>query len=237
MKQITQILILLASLFSPLFNTPLNAENPMQMYQAYGKMPSAQAGGNRSLVPDFASNPKGFGIRFQIEKYTGSKWQTVSMAHVFHSNDRLRFKFKTNGRCYLALLNNGRMIWPIFENTAENAAENNHAVPDNLFEDSGTGEITVGPFRVIPPAGRERNMLMISPVPFSCQTEKSNMGTFGSRTEIVNADSLAALGTSVQASGNNRDIVYNTQEDITYIVSNDIDPQKILLYEFDLQHE
>ncbi|RLC10937.1 MAG: hypothetical protein DRI57_19635 [Deltaproteobacteria bacterium] len=233
------------SMLCLIYNTALFASGAKEMFLKYGQTKNVTRNftGDRNLVPDFGNNPQGFGVEFKVEKRVGSMWQTVSPGHTFHNKDRVRFKFRPNGSSYFTLINNGNVIWPA-------VGKGRNLVPDTEFQHTGDKEITIGPFRVVPPAGKEHNVLIISPVPFSQQIETLNtqcaaqpdapqpVMTLSAPAGNVEMDAIANIEAQLRSLKNAvRNLVLETENNVNYVVSNDPDPVKPLRHEFYLEHK
>jgi hypothetical protein len=190
-------------------------------------------------VPDFANQPVGFGIQLEVEKQnkSGSGWRQVSYEdHVFRDNDRVRFKLTTNGSCYLMLLNNGNLIWPV--------RKDRNLIPDMEFQHPGDREIVIGPFRVIPPAKPEENVLVLSPRPFSQQADivsaplSQNPPPAPTTLDDVEMGDIASIEDQLRSSDRAvRNLIYETEDNATYVVSDDADPVKPMRHPFTLLHQ
>ena len=213
------------------------AQGAKARFEQYGQ--AATRSFARNLVPDFGENPQGFGVELKIEKQIGGMWQQVGLEHTFFTGDRLRFKIKANGSAYLMITNNGKLIWP-------QGARSRNLVPDTDFQHSGEQEIVMGPFKVVPPAGREHNVLMISPVPFSQQFDSLNLQQGGQgggtpagqpQSGYVEMQDIQAIESQLRGlKAAARNLVYETENNVNYIVSDDSDSNKPFVYEFYLNH-
>lgn len=237
-------LLLCAILSCLLCSSPLLAGQTegqaKKMFQQYGE---SSTRGFRNLVPDFGNNPQGFGIELKIEKQVGGVWQEVGLQHTFYTGDRVRFKVRPNGSTYIMITNNGNLIWP-------GGARGRNLIPDTEFQYSGAQEIVMGPFRVAPPAGREHNVLMMSPVPFSQQLSGLSQQTStqpGQSTPVlpvatsptgnVEMQDIAAIEAQLRTlKSSSRNLVYESENNVNYVVSNDSDPVKPIIYEFYMEH-
>lgn len=218
---------------------PAHGADAQKMFQTYQTGATRDFSGYKNLVPDFADQPVGFGIQLKVERENRSnaRWQEVDhQQHVFRNNDRVRFKMKTNGSCYLMLLNNGNLIWPV--------KRGRNLIPDTEFQHPGDREITIGPFKVVPPATKEENVLVLSPRPFSQQAEILDSTTSSvpppppTTVQNVEMEDIASIESQLRTSSRTgRNLVYETDDATTYVVSDDADPVKPMRYEFTLYHQ